>query len=67
MAAARDVIREAGERRDPEIARRAKIAELKSQIEKLQAVVCGMPPYRPNRELAEMASVPRAGDMTVEV
>ena len=25
---------------------------LKAQIEKLQAVVIGMPPYRPNRELS---------------
>ena len=38
--------------RDPEKARTAKIAELKANIEKLQSVVIGLPPYRPNRELS---------------
>ena len=37
--------------RDPDSSRRRKIEELKEQIEKLQAVVIGVPPYRPNREL----------------
>lgn len=36
----------------PEIARDLKIAELQEQIAKLQSVVIGMPPYRPNRELS---------------
>lgn len=38
--------------RDPEIMREKKIAELCDQIERLQEVVIGLPPYRPNRELA---------------
>jgi hypothetical protein len=38
--------------RDPERARKQKLAELKAQIEKLHAVVIGLPPYRPNRELS---------------
>jgi hypothetical protein len=37
--------------RDPEISRRLAIAELQSKIEKLQAVVIGLPPYRPGRIL----------------
>lgn len=45
-----DALRQA-KGRDPEIARVKKIEELKRQIEQLQAVVIGMPPYRPNREL----------------
>jgi len=48
--------------RDPEIARKRKIAELQDHIEKLQAVVIGLPPYRPNRELCEV-NVPE----TIEV
>lgn len=40
-------------KRDPTKTRERKILELKAQIEKLQAVVIGMPPYVPNRELAE--------------
>lgn len=67
MAAALDAMREAGGKRDPDIARKVKLAELKAQIEKLQAVVCGMPPYRPNRELAEMIPATKAGDLTLEV
>jgi hypothetical protein len=37
--------------RDPEIARRKKIEELRLHIEQLQAVVIGLPPYRPGRQL----------------
>ena len=47
-----DVIKQAGVRL-PESARDRKIEELKAQIAKLQSVVIGMPPYRPNRELSE--------------
>lgn len=43
------------EDRDPENARNAKIAELKSLIQKLNAVTVGQPPYVPNRELAQFA------------
>ena len=42
---------ERAKERDPDKARTAKIAELKAQIEKLQSVVIGMPPYRPGSEL----------------
>lgn len=38
-------------KRDPETQRAKKIAELKEKIAKLEAVVLGMPPYRPNTEL----------------
>lgn len=38
--------------RDPEKARDNKIKELKEQVDKLQSVVLGLPPFRPNRELA---------------
>lgn len=41
----------AGKDRDPEIARRKKITDLQEKIEKLQALVIGLPPYRPGREL----------------
>jgi hypothetical protein len=37
--------------RNPAKAREQKLAELKAQIEKLQAVVIGMPPFRSNRTL----------------
>lgn len=40
-------------KRDPEKARAAKVAELKEQIRKLEAVVLAFPPYVPNRELAQ--------------
>lgn len=49
--AVNDAIKQAG-LRDPDSSRRRKIEELKEQIEKLQAVVIGLPPYRPNRELS---------------
>ena len=38
--------------RDPDLARHAKIVQLRQQIEKLQAVVIQIPPYRPNRQLS---------------
>lgn len=37
--------------RDPLKAREIKIAELSEKIAQMQAVVIGLPPYRPNREL----------------
>jgi hypothetical protein len=46
-----DVLKQCGARA-PEIARDQKIEELRKQIEKLQAVTIGIPPYRPNRELS---------------
>ena len=52
-----DVLRQC-DMRDPEYARRKKIAELKEQIEKLQAVVIGLPPWKPNRELSITVSDP---------
>lgn len=45
------MIKDQQNKRDPEIAREKKIRELKEQIEKLQQVVIGLPPYVPNREL----------------
>lgn len=42
--------------RDPEPARQAKIAELREQIQKLEAVVIGLPPYVPNRELSQFVN-----------
>ena len=46
-----DAILQTGNR-DPEISRRRILAELRAKIEKLQAVVVGLPPYRPGRELS---------------
>lgn len=45
-----EAIKQTGSR-DPELMRKRKIEELRQQIEKLQAVVIGLPPYRPGREL----------------
>ena len=39
------------EGRNPEQARKKKIADLKETIERLQSVVIGLPPYRPGSEL----------------
>lgn len=47
-----EMIQYAKDNRDPEEMRKRKIAELKEQIAKLEAVLIGLPPYRPNRELA---------------
>lgn len=46
--------------RDPEIMRCKKIQQLREQIEKLQAVVIGLPPYRPGRELSNGEKVVQA-------
>lgn len=46
--------------RDPEISRKQAIAELQSKIEKLQAVVIGLPPYRPGRILSNGEKVLQA-------
>lgn len=45
--------RQAG-KRDPDRARQEKLAGLRAQIAKLEAVVIGLPPYKPNRELAQI-------------
>lgn len=56
------------EKHDPEIARTKKIAALKVQIAKLEAVVIGLPPYRPNRELAAgVLTVPETVDVGAKV
>lgn len=56
-ASPKDVVDDAIARsrnRDPEILRKQKITELRDKLAKLEAVVIGLPPYRPNRELAEI-------------
>lgn len=63
--AAEDLIKRANQR-DPEIARKSKVAELMATIERLQAVVIGLPPYRPNRELCYGNPAIRVNE-TVEV
>lgn len=40
-------------RRNPESARESKIEELQEQIKRLLSVEIGLPPYVPNRELAQ--------------
>lgn len=52
QSAVQHLIERSGER-DPEKARNRKIAELEDQIRKLNAVIIGMPPYRPGTRLAE--------------
>lgn len=46
-----NAIKQSGDR-TPHEARKKAIAELKEKIAKLEAVVIGLPPYRPNRELS---------------
>lgn len=41
-------------KRDPELSRKRRLQELAAEVARLQALVIGMPPYRPNRELAEV-------------
>lgn len=55
IAAVERLIKDNDGKRNPEVAREKKLVELKRQIEQLQEVVIGMPPYVPNRELAERA------------
>ena len=64
MEAVQQCLSSAGTR-DPELARKQKIAELQQQIAKLQGVVIGLPPYRPNRELAAVnpIKVPQTVDV----
>lgn len=45
-----DLIRQTGAR-SPEIARNKAVAELREKIAQLEAVVIGLPPYRPGRIL----------------
>lgn len=40
-------------RRDPELSRKRRLQELAAEVARLQALTIGLPPYRPNRELAE--------------
>lgn len=63
-AAARLIEQQAG-KRDPDRQRKEKIAELRKQIQQLQAVIVGLPPYRPNRELAQV-NIP-AAKVTVDI
>ena len=60
-----DAIRHTGSR-DPKIARDKMVAEMREKIEKLQAVVIGLPPYIPNRELSNGEPAIRA-ERTVDV
>lgn len=56
-------------KRNPETDRAKRIAELKEQIRKLEAVVLGMPPYRPNTELCAVnpIEVPETIDVSSQV
>lgn len=45
------------EERDPAVCRNKKVAELQTQIKKLQLVVIGLPPYRPGTRLAQFVEV----------
>lgn len=63
-AVARLIEEQAG-KRDPDLNRKRKIAELQMKIEQLQSVVIGIPPYKPNRELARI-NLP-AAPITVDV
>jgi len=55
--AVNDAIKQAGSR-DPEELRRKAITELKEKIAKLESMEFGLPPYIPNRELAEFVKAP---------
>lgn len=50
-AAVSDLIKKTGAR-SPEISREKAIAELREKIARLEAVVIGLPPYRPGRILS---------------
>lgn len=59
------VIESQAGKRDPNTQRTRKISELQVTIAKLQAVVIGLPPYKPNRELARinLPAVPATIDL----
>lgn len=59
------LIEDQADKRDPDLQRKKKIAELQDQIAKLQAVVIGLPPYKPNRELGRinLPTVPATVDV----
>ncbi len=52
-----ELIRRQQAQRDPEILREKKLKQLREQIAKLEAADFSIPPYVPNRELAEFSSV----------
>lgn len=52
-------------KRDPEISRKRRIQELTAEVARLQEMVIGLPPYRPNRELAQVN--PIQAPQTIEV
>ena len=52
MAEPAAVPEEDGGKRDPKAMRDSKIAELQKQIDSLQKVTIGMPPYRPGSLIA---------------
>lgn len=62
-----NLIKQSEDRRDPETMRLQKIEELKEKIRKLEAVVIGLPPYVPNRELCEYNQRNTALDISSEV
>lgn len=51
----------------PELARSKKISELREQIEKLQSVVIGLPPYRPGSELTNGEATIKAPEIAIDV
>lgn len=54
MEAVTGLCQEQAKRRDPELSRKRRLQELAAEVARLQALVIGIPPYRPNRELAEV-------------
>lgn len=47
-------------KRDPEIMREKKLRELREQIEKLEAVIIGPPPYRPGTQIPQYVDLEAA-------
>ena len=60
--AAVDEIINLAKQRDPEISRNMAIRKLQDKIAKLESVIVGLPPYKPNRELARV-NVPSTVDV----
>lgn len=56
-AAAEDAIRQAGPDRNPEACRKKKLAELRLQIAKLEALDFSLPPWRPPRPIGDVDPV----------
>lgn len=61
-----DCIKQAGDR-NPEASRLRAIRELQEKIDKLNAVIIGFPPYRPNRELTNGSPSIEVPDSVVDV